>query len=230
MEEEKSFYEHIEEIRKRLLSSVIAVIVFSVLVYYFREALVDILIRPLGRELVFLSLTEPFTSYIKISLISGIIISFPYVLYQVLKFISVSLSKENQKKILKYIFSSLILFYGSIVFCYFMVLPLVIDFLISFEGSLVSSITFSNYLDFVILFLLGFGIMFQFPLVLLAVINLGLIRVETLKKNRAYIVVAILLISAILSPPDAFSLILLAFPLIVLFELILLISRNKGKN
>lgn len=225
MGKEKDIYEHLEEVRTRIIKSLFAVAIFSILAYIFKDELLAILTKPLARELIFLSPAEPLVALIKLSLIAGFIIAFPYVIYQFWKFVAEVFNKESRRKVVKYLFFSLVLFYGAIVFCYLMVLPIALNFLINFGDFLVPSLTISNYLNFALYLLFSFGIVFQFPLILFALINLNILSIEMLKKQRRYIILIIFIFAAIITPPDAMSLLLLALPMVLLFELTLLIAR-----
>jgi sec-independent protein translocase protein TatC len=228
METKKAFYEHIEDFRKLVLKAIIAISIFSVLAYFFKEEILTFLNGPMEKSLVFLSPTEPIISLIKLSIFTGTLVAAPYILSLIWNFISVALEKKNKKKVTKYLFFSIFLFYGAIIFCYFVVLPIVINFLVNFENPvLTSSISLENYLNFAMYLLISFGIIFQFPLVLLVLINLDIISVETLKTKRVYFVLTIFIIAAILTPPDVISQMLLALPMILLFELTLIFAKLK---
>ena len=232
MEEEKTFYEHLEELRKRIIKSLLAIVLASILAYFFKKELFNLLVKPLGHELVLLSPAEAFTTLIKLSIIAGIILSFPYVIYHMWAFISTLFEKEKRKKIINYVILSLILFYGAIIFCYFIILPASLNLLINFGGlPLLPTITFSNYINFSLLLLLSFGVIFQFPLVLLALIELGIISIEELAKKRIYVILVIFVVAAIITPtPDAINQIFIAFALIILFEVTLVIARFKKNS
>src|SRR3989338_6167873 len=225
--EEKTFYEHLDELKKRIIKSLIAILLGSILAYLLKNQLFDLLIKPYGKDLVFLSVTEAFANIIKLSFIAGIILSFPYIIYQLWEFIASLFEKQKRKIILTYMIVSLLLFYGAIIFCYFVILPTAINFLVNFGGlPLVPAITFNNYLNFSLLMLLSFGVIFQFPLILAALIKLKLVSIKTLSKKIPYVIVLIFVIASIVTPtPDAFTMILLALPMILLFEITLLIAR-----
>ena len=229
VDEEKDFINHLDELRKRLISSFIAIAFCSVLAYIFREKIFEILVKPLNQALVFLSPAEAFVTIIKLSIIIGIIMAFPYIIYQIWAFISVIFDKTKKLYVIKYILISLILFYGAITFCYIVVIPIALKFLINVGNlPLIPAITLNNYVNFVMYTLLIFGIIFQFPVILLALINLNIISRETLKKKRIYVILIIFIIAALITPtPDAVTQIILAVPMILLFEITLLIAKFK---
>ena len=191
-----------------------------------------LLTRPLKQSLVIISPTEAFIIIFKLSILSGVILAFPYIIYQIWGFLAELFNKQQRKTIIKYILSSVFLFYGAISFAYFIVLPMALDFLINFGNlPLIPSITLSNYVDFAAYLLIAFGLVFQFPIVLLVLIRLNIVSLDSLKKKRRYILVIIFIIAAITTPqPDAISQLLLAIPMIILFEITLLIAGLKEKN
>lgn len=229
-EENKTFIEHLEELRKIIIRSLIAISLLSVLAYIFKKEILTILTNPLKKELVFLSPTEPIMVLIKLSITIGIIAAFPYIIFQIWKYISIIFSKEHKIKITKYIIASLVLFYGAIIFCYFVILPLVIKFLTEFDNiPLTSSVTLENYVNFTSYLLLSFGFILQFPIILLALINLNIISVIQLKSKRRYVILIIFVIAALLPTVDAVSMILIALPMIILFELTLIIAKLHSR-
>ncbi len=228
-EENKTFIEHLEELRKIVIRSLFAVLIFSILAFIFKKEVLKILIKPLGKELVFLSPTEPIIVLINLSIVLGVILAFPYIIFQIWEFISIIFNKENKIKITKYILTSLLLFYGAIIFCYFAILPAVIKLLTEFNGfPLTSSLTLENYVNFSIYLLLAFGIVFQFPIILFALISMNVISLEYIKTKRRYAILIIFIIAALLPTVDAVSMILIALPMIILFELTLIIAKLKN--
>lgn len=228
-DEDKTFLEHIDELRRIVIKSIAMILISSVIAYYLKDKIVEILIRPLGKELVFLSPTEAFTTFLKLSLIAGIVISLPYIIYQILQFISVIFDRDIKNKIMLYVLFSLILFYGAMVFCYFAILPVALNFLINYPNiPIVPTITFSSYLDFAIFLLMSFGIAFQFPLIILFLINLGIVSIRELSRKRAFVILFIFIFAALITPSgDAVTMFLLAIPMIILFEITMLLARFK---
>lgn len=228
MKDEKTFLEHLEDIRKRVIKSLVAIAILSILAYIFKDKILYILTKPLNQSLIFISPTEPIVMLIKLSIITGVLLAFPYMLFQLWDFIAEVFTKEKKKSIIKYILISILLFYSAIIFCYFIVLPITIKFLIGFGNTILeSSLTLQNYLNFALYLLFSFGIVFQFPLILTALIKLEITSVKSLAKKRPHIILIIFIIAAIISPPDAFSQIILALPMILLFEITLIIARFK---
>lgn len=225
--EEKTFYEHIDELRWRIIKSLIALALLSSIAYFFKAQIFNILIRPLNQSLVFLSPAEAFLTFFKLSIFTGLIIAFPYILYQTWAFLIEVFEERKKKGILGYIIASIVLFYSAIVFCYYIILPVTLKFFSNFGNEfLLPSISFQNYFNFVMYMLLAFGLVFQFPVILLGLINLGILSVDNLKNKRRYVIVIVFILAAILTPtPDGFTQTALALPVILLFEITLLVAR-----
>ena len=224
-EQEMSLVEHLTELRSRLLKSIAVILIFSIGAYVFSERLLNYLTVPVG-DLVFLSPAEAFLTHIKVSIIFGILISLPIVFYQFWKFVLPALKKNEKKFFYILLPVSLLLFYAGIVFCFFVVLPLGIRFLLDFGSpELEPMISLGYYISFLLALLLPFGLIFELPLVLNLMVKLRILSVERIVSVRKYVIVLIFLVGAILTPPDIITQILLAFPLIILFEASILIAK-----
>ena len=224
-EQEMSLVEHLTELRSRLLKSIAVILIFSIGAYVFSERLLSYLTVPVG-DLVFLSPAEAFLTHIKVSVIFGILISLPIVFYQFWKFVLPALKKNEKKFFYILLPVSLLLFYAGILFCFFVVLPLGIRFLLDFGGpELEPMISLGYYISFLLALLLPFGLIFELPLVLNLMVKLRILSVERIVSVRKYVIVLIFLVGAILTPPDIITQILLAFPLIILFEASILIAK-----
>ncbi len=222
---EMSIVEHLEELRNRLIKSIIAVVIAAFGAYFFSEELMEILTRPVG-ELVFLRPTEAFFTYIKISVFAGIIVALPFLLYQFWSFVLPALH-DNEKKYINLLLPiSLFMFALGIAFGFAVVLPLGMRFLLNFGSPELSAmISISHYVSFLLTLLLPFGLIFQLPLVLNLMVKLGIVKIDTLTMFRKYIIVLIFIISAILTPPDIITQMFMAGPLILLYEGSILIAK-----
>lgn len=222
---EMSIVEHLEELRNRLIKSIIAVVIAAFGAYFFSEELMEILTRPVG-ELVFLRPTEAFFTYIKISIFAGIIVALPFLLYQFWSFVLPALH-DNEKKYINLLLPiSLFMFALGIAFGFAVVLPLGMRFLLNFGSPELSAmISISHYVSFLLTLLLPFGLIFQLPLVLNLMVKLGIVKIDTLTMFRKYIIVLIFIISAILTPPDIITQMFMAGPLILLYEGSILIAK-----
>lgn len=236
MEKEMTFLEHLDELRRRMIVALIAIGIFFVISYIFSEKILLFLIRPYTmtvhkNPLVFLTPVEGFLTYLKVSFFAGVFFASPVILYEFWAFVAPALYPHEKKVALPVLFLSVFFFIAGCAFCYFLVLPLACRYLIlGFSSEFMSPmISIGKFLSFALLFILAFGAIFEAPLVLFVMNRLGLVQLETLRRQRRVIIVAIFIIAAILTPPDVVSQILLAVPLILLFELTILAIRFFGK-
>ncbi len=234
-EEELPVTEHIEELRQRLFKSFIAIGIGFLIAWPFKKKILLFLERPLPEnlqgKLIFLSPPEAFFTALKISFFAGILISLPFVLYQVWKFIEPGLYEHEKRFILPFMFFSLLFFFLGASFAYFVILPFGLRFLLGFMGNLlIPQITVGNYVSFVIQMILAFGFVFLLPVVVWLLSKLGIINYRLLERNRKYAILVIFIVAALLTPPDAFSQIMMAIPLLVLYELSIWVSKLAGKE
>lgn len=230
------FLDHLEELRWRLIKSVLSVIICAFVAFNFAEYLVVFVRRPLGEiQLYNIAVTGTFYAYIKISLISGLLVALPYVFYQLWSFIGPGLYKKERMMILPLVFISTILFLVGAAFCFEYVLPISFNFLIGFGGGQIeNTITIGSYISFVGLLLMAFGFGFQMPLLSYFLGKIGIINAKMLSKGRRYAIVAILVVGAIITPPDVFTQFMLAGPLYILYEVsiivVRIVQRDRNKD
>lgn len=238
-EDEKApFTEHLEELRKRLIYSIAAVVVGFILTYSFKAKLFDILMGPLtpllqegGDSMVFTSLPEAFFTYLKVSLLAGIMVAAPVIFYQFWMFIAPGLYTNERRLLLPIVFLSSFFFVGGALFGYFVVFPFAFKFFLSYTGDSISAmLSMKEYLSFSAKLLLAFGLVFELPLVLTALARLGIVTVPFLKKSRKYAVVVFFIGAAILTPPDVVSQVMMAVPLMVLYEISIIGAKFFGKK
>jgi sec-independent protein translocase protein TatC len=238
-EDEKApFTDHLEELRKRLISSIIAVVVGFILTYAFKEKLYNILMGPLtpllqdgGDVMMYTHLTEAFFTYLKVSLLAGLMIAAPVLFYQFWMFIAPGLYTNERRLLLPIVCLSSFFFVGGALFGYFVVFPLGFKFFLGFSTDTIRPmLSMKEYLSFSAKLLLAFGLAFELPLVLTALARLGIVTVPFLKKNRKYALVLFFIGSAILTPPDVISQVMMAFPLMVLYELSIIGAKVFGKK
>jgi sec-independent protein translocase protein TatC len=222
--------EHLEELRKVLIKSFIAILVGTVVSYGFLlDRIMEIVVGPLkklGQELVFLGVTEGFFTQLKVAFFAGIILASPIVIWQILSFILPALYSHEKKMFFPLFFFGIVLFAGGIVFGYIFVLELGLRILlINFSGGLTPMISVSKYVSFVISFLLPFGIVFEIPIITYFLTKMGFVTPQYLRKNRRYVILIMFVIAAVLSPgPDVIAQLFLALPMIVLYEFSIIIS------
>ncbi len=226
------FLEHLEELRHRLLKSILIVVVMSIACFYFSDHIVAFLKKPLGGVPLYnMEVTGTFYAYLKISLITGLVVSAPFVFYQLWSFVSPGLYQREKVVVLPLVLTSTALFAVGGAFCYLAVLPIAFKFLIGFSGEMViNNITISSYIGFTGLMMLAFGVCFQLPVAAYFLGKIGLVNVRMLSKGRRYAIVGILIIGAILTPPDVFTQVLLATPLYTLYEISILVVWFVGRK
>jgi len=225
MEGQLTLLEHLEELRRRIIKSSIFVFIASIFVYVNAEALINVITRPVGR-LVFIAPHEAFTSYIKVSLFGGVIVSSPYILYQVWGFISSGLKKHEKRHI--YIFAplSFILFVLGAVFGFMIIVPIGIKFLLGFSSDyLAPMITIGRYISFVAVLTLLFGVIFELPVVSMFLGRIGVLKPDQMISKRRYGTLFIFIAAAMFTPPDVVTQCLLAVPLLVLYEISILLVK-----
>ena len=243
----KTFNEHYNDLKFRIILAIACFFVCTIICFCFAEKIYDILIIPLAkalgnqndRKLIFTGLTEGLITHVKLSLYSGFILSFPFIISQIYLFLAPGLYKKEKNILLIYIFSSAILFGLGVSMVYFFVIPSAWKFFLSFErlGSESSLPIFleariSEYLDLILELIIGFGLAFQLPVILVILISLDLIKINSLIKFRRYAIVIMFIIAAILTPPDVLSQITLALPLLLLYEISIILGKliTKRKN
>ncbi|MED5578531.1 MAG: twin-arginine translocase subunit TatC [Nitrospinota bacterium] len=228
-----SLTEHLAELRNRLIIMISAVGVFFLGSYYFSPQLLELIQKPIGdQQLVFLSPTEAFISHIKVSFYSGLFLSIPVILFHIWKFCAPGLFKKEKKYLASFILISSCSFIVGAFFCYLLILPYGLNFLLSFASeNLSAQISIAFYISFVFKLILIFGLVFQVPLIVILLVKMGVLSAKSLANNRGYVFVGSFAASAILTPPDVVTQIFLALPLIVLFEISIIgakfIDRSK---
>ena len=237
-EQEKiPFTAHLEELRKRLIVCFIAVGIGFVLSYGFKEKLFQILTRPLisvmqtGDKLIFTGLPEAFFTYLKVALLSGIILSTPVIFYQLWVFVAPGLYEKEKRHMIPIVFLSTFFFVGGSFFGYFIVFPYGFKFFLGFASEIIRPLpSMREYLSFASKLLLAFGLVFELPLIITFLAKLGMVSVSFLKKNRKYALLLFFVGAAILTPPDVVTQVMMALPLIVLYEISIIGARIFGKK
>jgi len=223
---EESLIDHLRELRKRLVYIVLGVIVCATACWFFKDLLFDFIRRPIepfldteSKGLVYTGLMENFMAYIKICLLGGVVLSCPFWLYHLWRFIAPALYTHEKKYGLGFIFVGSLLFFLGISFVYFFVYPLAFKFLLGFgSGQDQAMITISDYLSFFLKTTFLFGLAFEVPLVLTFLGLMGMVSANFLAANRRYAFLFLCLLSAILTPPDPTSMLMMAAPLAILYE------------
>jgi sec-independent protein translocase protein TatC len=229
---EGTLISHLVELRQRLLKAVVAVAIVFAPCAWFANDLFTIIATPLiqkmpvGSSMIATSLISPFMAPLKLSLFVAIFIAMPYVLYQAWAFVAPGLYKREKRFAIPLVVSSILLFYCGVAFAYFVVFPLMFAFLTTTAPTGVQVMTdISNYLDFVLLLFFAFGVAFEMPVATVLLAATGMVRVETMAKNRGYVILGIFVIAAFLTPPDALSQTAMALPMWILYEIGIFLSR-----
>jgi sec-independent protein translocase protein TatC len=222
--------DHLVELRRRLLISFCTLAVAFAGCFYFVHPILDLLVQPLlaagQKKLVYIQLFEAFFVQIKVAFFAATMISFPIVANQLWRFIAPGLYRNEKRAVLPFLWATPVLFTAGACLAYFVAIPLALQFLLSFSGDLggvqqEAMPAVGNYLDFVMKFLFGFGVAFLLPVLLMLLEAAGLVTRAQLVSARRYAIVGNFAIAAVLTPPDIGSMLLLAIPLTVLYELTL---------
>jgi len=226
------FLQHLGELRLRMVRAAAAVAVSTTGCFMGSEWLIRWLARPLSEPLVFISPAEAFWANMKVAFVAGLLLAMPVVLYQVWKFLEPGLYPHERRFGGLFVIAATLLFAGGMAFCSWVVFPYAIGFLLSYKTEgLAVMLSVGTYVDFSAKFFLGFGLVFELPPVLILLSRMGILTPETMAANRKYAVLLAFVAAAVLTPtPDVFNQLLMAGPLIVLFEVGLLMSRWLGRR
>lgn len=262
-EAEMGFFEHVEALRWHIIRSVIAIIVGAIIVgfnydFFFNEVLLGIcskdfptyrimcnigehlnlkeaicIDKDIPLDLQNLALFGQVTMLFQYCLIFGIVIAFPYILFELWRFVAPALSESSQRKTSLVILFCSFFFFTGVVFCYFVIIPFSVNFAVNFTLSpkIHNQFTIDNYIDFFTVMLLGMGLVFEMPMIVFFLAKLGILSAETMRNFRRYAIVVILILAGILTPsPDIFTQCLVAVPLYLLFEISIIIAAVIEKR
>ncbi len=223
---EMSLIDHLQELRKRLIISIAAVLITSAACYFYAAELVHLITAPAGK-LYYMNPAEAFFTYLKVSVFAGFLLALPVVLYETWAFVVPALTKQERKASLFLVPASVALFFIGLAFSYFLVLPAGMKFFMGFASEELQPLfSLGEYLSFVISFLLPFGFVFELPLFILVAAKLGLVSSRFLTAKRKVVFVLSFVIGAIIAPsPDVVSQTMVAVPLLVLYEGSILIVK-----
>ncbi|BAF59891.1 Sec-independent protein secretion pathway component TatC [Pelotomaculum thermopropionicum SI] len=221
--EEMSIIEHLEELRRVLIISILGTFVLAVAAYFYIDKILAVLLEPLtssGNKIIFTGVTEAFFVKIKLSVFIGFLAALPVILWQVWSFIIPALKKNERFYFTLFVVLSFICFIGGIVFSFFGVYRLGVMFMLRFAGpELVPMLTIDKYISFTITFLLPFGLVFELPLISFILARLELINYRFLAKNRRYALLIIVVAAAVLTPtPDVITCLIVSGPMYLLYE------------
>jgi sec-independent protein translocase protein TatC len=222
----------LQRLRKRLVSCAIAIGVGFIICYTFSETLFRVLARPLKVELspdssfIYTGLPEMFFNYIKIGFAGGLLLATPFILYQLWMLSAPALNDRQKRLVLPFVICSALLFIGGGLFAYFVAFPFGFKFFLGFESEYLQALpSVKQYLSFSIKLLFLFGVVFEYPVIAFFLTRAGIVTSGYLKKNRTYGMFLIFVIAAVITPPDVISQVMLAMPLLLLYEVGILVSR-----
>ena len=231
-----TFLEHLGELRTRIIWSLIPTVIGLLVAFRFSDLIIKFIARPLtarGSQLVFLSPTEAFWTSMKISMVAGVCLAMPVILWQVWAFVAPGLHRHERRFAGPFVIVGSLLFLGGGAFALFVVVPFAVSFLVGFGQAqgIKDMISVSNHVDFVIKFTLAFGLVFELPLAITILSMMGLVTPQFLSRNRKYAILLNFIIAAVLTPtPDVLNQTLMAGPLCLLYEVGILSARVFGKR
>ncbi len=227
---------HLSELRKRITIAALAFIAASTVSYFYIQPVVEHVIKPASKlEFIYVAPAELLLAYVRLSIIAGLTTSAPIIFWQLWAFVKPGLKKEEKKYILVSLIGGSLFFIAGVVFAYLVILPFTLEFFANLQtNDIKPMISFGNYVGFITTILLCFGLVFETPILMILLARFGIIKVQFFSKNRKYIILIIFIIAAIITPPDVVSQILLAGPMLLLFEFGILLSklavRKKNKQ
>ena len=235
VEKQATIGEHLVELRSRILKSIIFLFITFIVCYFFADKIYDFLVTPyaeavkndnIDRRLIFTALHETFLTYLKLAFFSAFFISCPIILIQIWKFIAPGLYKNEKLALLPFMVATPVLFLLGGMLVYYLIMPLAIEFFLSFEKiatpeslPIQLEAKVNEYLSLITRLIIAFGLSFQLPVLLTLLAKVGFVDAEYLRKRRKYIIIIIFSMAAVLTPPDPITQIGLALPLLLLYEL-----------
>jgi sec-independent protein translocase protein TatC len=227
--------DHLIELRKRLLWSAVALVLLFLAFFYFAEPIFKFLAQPLqartNQPLVYTALTEAFFTYIKLSFFGAFLLGFPFFAAQIWLFVAPGLYRHERSAFLPFLISTPIMFYVGAAGVYYFVVPVAWDFFLGFQTEDMQLLPrVSEYLSLLMQLMFAFGLAFELPVLLTLLERVGIVSTDGLKSKRRYAIVAAFILAAILTPPDVISQISLAVPIIILYEVAIIIGRMIEKK
>ena len=229
-EVEMPFLDHLEELRWRIIRALVSVVIFTIIAFFFSDYLLDFLLyttknlnHPINLQV--LKVQSVFIIKLELALIAGIVFSLPYIFYQIWGFVAPGLLEKERRYVVPVILFATLSFLAGSVFAYFVIIPLALDFFLGLApDNVTNNIALDFYFGFMVRIIMVFGIVFELPVISLFLTKLGILTPQILKKYRRYAIVIFFVIAAILTPPDPTTQVLLAIPLLILYEVTIWIS------
>ena len=236
-DQEMTLNAHLEELRRRLIVCAMAVGLAFCATYYFSKELFRLLMAPLlavmpsEQGLIFTGLPEAFFTYLKVALVAAIFASSPVILYEIWRFIAPGLFSSEKKYIFPFVFLSTIFFVGGALFGYYVVFPFGFSFFVGFATDFIRPMpSVKEYFSFATKMLFAFGVVFELPVFTMFLSRIGLVNHRMLSRQRRHAFLGVFVVSAILTPPDVMSQLMMAGPLLILYEISIIIARVFGKK
>jgi sec-independent protein translocase protein TatC len=236
-DEKSPLLRRLGEVRKRLVRAAVALGIGFAVCYGFSEKLFELLAYPLkvnmapGDRLIYTGLPEMFFVYIKTAMVAGLLLAAPYVFYQIYLLVAPGFYQKEKKNVILFVLCSTVLFVGGSLFGYFVVFPYGFRFFLAFSNDYLRALpSVKQYFSLAVKLLFGFGFVFELPVVSFFLSRMGVVTADFLRQKRRYAILLIFVIAAFLTPPDVISQFLMAIPLVVLYELSILIATLAGKK
>lgn len=236
MSTQDTFISHLVELRDRLLRAILAVLFVFLCLFYWARDLYALLAKPLlaalpaGGQMIATDVVGVFLVPVKVALLVAFVIALPYVLYQMWAFVAPGLYANERRLVLPLVVASSVLFIVGMAFAYFLVFPVIFQFMASIAPEGVAWMTdIDKYLSFVLTTFIAFGVTFEVPVVVIVLVRVGVISIEKLKEIRPYVIVGAFVVGAVITPPDVVSQFMLAVPLWLLYELGIVLARFVGR-
>lgn len=255
-----TFWDHLDELRWHIMRSLIAIVVLAIVAFFNREIIFDqiilapsssefisnrvlcrlgdwlsinaICIKDMKLEIINIKMSGQFLAHMYISLVAGFILAFPYILWEIWRFIKPAMKETERKYSSGGVFISSVLFLMGILFSYFLIVPLTVNFLGTYHvsESVNNQISLSSYISTVVSVTFAVGLVFELPILVYFLTKIGMLTPDFMKHNRKYMYVIMLILAAIITPPDMFSQVLVVFPLIILYEFSIGVSSRIYKK
>ena len=251
---EMSFLDHLEQLRWHMIRAIIATALIAIVIFLAKDLIFDVIIfgpkkptfvtyeffcglsdrfcfSPPDFDVITRKLEERFVTHIKVSIILGIIVAFPYIFWEIWRFVKPGLYKEEQRATRGVVFISSFLFLSGIAFGYFVISPFAITFLAGYDVSdTLATVTLGDFVSLMTMFTFPAGLIFELPIVVYFLSKIGLLTPEFMKKYRRHSFIIILILAAVITPPDVITQFLIGLPLYFLYEISIIISRRVNKN
>lgn len=222
------FLPHLKELRDRLVKAAIAIALATIAAFFVAEPIIEFLKQPMeGTLLVTQTPTEGISTFMRVALFAGLIVSLPVIIYQALRFVLPGLTKNERRYVFLILPGATFSFIAGVAFAYFVMLPTAVPFLKGFLGDVVQPLwSIGKYISFITSLMFWIGVAFEMPLVIYFLAKAGVVNVQTLKRNRKYAIVVVAILAAVITPtPDPFNMGLVMLPLLLLYEIGILLAR-----